>query len=39
MIDDPTALEEAYLAAWAEWHGGEAALWEVTVGDGVTESA
>jgi hypothetical protein len=30
-------LSDDYEAAWREWYeSGEAALWEVTVGDGIT---
>jgi Arc/MetJ-type ribon-helix-helix transcriptional regulator len=33
------SLEDAYLVAWEEWEsGGEADVWEITVGDGVTDA-
>lgn len=30
-------LEAAYLEAWEEWHRNEAEVWEVTVGDGLSD--
>ncbi len=32
-------LGEAYAAAWADWENSEADLWDVTVGDGLAQSA
>jgi len=33
------SLEDAYLVAWAEWEAdGEADVWEITVGDGVSDA-
>jgi Arc/MetJ-type ribon-helix-helix transcriptional regulator len=33
------SLEDAYLVAWQDWESsGEADVWEVTVGDGVTDA-
>ena len=33
-------LEQAYAAAWNEWEAGEdAALWDMTAGDGVADAA
>jgi hypothetical protein len=35
-----TQLEDDYAAAWKEWDGTEdAALWETTVGDGLSDEA
>ena len=30
-------LEEAYIEAWDEWNRTDADVWEVTIGDGLSE--
>lgn len=38
LLSDPQ-LDDAYEAAWQEWEAtGEAAAWEVTTGDGLTDA-
>lgn len=39
MLQDPE-LEDAYADAWDEWQAsGEAAVWEATAADGLTDAA
>jgi hypothetical protein len=35
---EPSELEDAYAGAWQEWSAGDdAALWDTTVADGLTD--